>query len=247
VVKNPSACQCRRHGLNPWVRKIPWRRNWQPTPVFLSGKFHGQRSLVGYSPWGHKESDMTEWRHTHTHTQSALQYCLWMVLWLNFSMFWLLDHPHPPARRGGGILLGSYWQKQKIKKDTDANERKWRGHHPNPTLVITASILLHLNLNHFLCKLFGTETLRCPSGEVGKKVRPRNREIKGAETEKRNTKDGFQRQAEGCVNEQRQGEKTSLDSTGSSLGRPLPQLCLRKYIRGIKNVIMILHHPWFSF
>ena len=47
-------------GFNPWVRKIPWRREWQPTPVFLPGKSHGQRSLVGYSPWVHKESDMTE-------------------------------------------------------------------------------------------------------------------------------------------------------------------------------------------
>ena len=58
-----SFCQCRshrRHGFNPWVGKIPWRRKWQLTPVFLPGKFHGQRSLVGYSPWGHQESDMTE-------------------------------------------------------------------------------------------------------------------------------------------------------------------------------------------
>ena len=39
--------------------KISWRREWQPTPVFFPGEFHGQRSLVGYSPWGHKESDMT--------------------------------------------------------------------------------------------------------------------------------------------------------------------------------------------
>ena len=56
-------CQCRRckrHVLNPWVGKIPWRRAWQPTPVFLSGESHGQRSLVGYSPWGCKDSDMTE-------------------------------------------------------------------------------------------------------------------------------------------------------------------------------------------
>ena len=52
--------QCRRHGFHPWVRKIRWRREWQPTPVFLPGEFHGQRSLVGYSPWGHRESDMTE-------------------------------------------------------------------------------------------------------------------------------------------------------------------------------------------
>ena len=48
------ACQCRRHKrcrINPWVGKIPWRRAWQPTPVFLPGRSHGQRSLAGYSPW----------------------------------------------------------------------------------------------------------------------------------------------------------------------------------------------------
>ena len=47
-----------------WVKKIPWRRTWQRTPVFLPGKSHGQKSLAGYSPWGFKESDTTE--HTHT-------------------------------------------------------------------------------------------------------------------------------------------------------------------------------------
>ena len=46
--------------FDPWVRKIPWRRAWKPTPVFLPGESHGQRSLVGYSPWGHKVSDRTE-------------------------------------------------------------------------------------------------------------------------------------------------------------------------------------------
>ena len=61
VVKNPpaSAGDVRR-GFNPWVGKVPWRRAWQPTPVFLPGESHGQRSLVGYSPWGRKESDMIE-------------------------------------------------------------------------------------------------------------------------------------------------------------------------------------------
>ena len=49
-----STCQCRRHRSNPWVRKIPWRRKWQPTPVFLPGESHGQRSLAGYSPCGHR-------------------------------------------------------------------------------------------------------------------------------------------------------------------------------------------------
>ena len=47
-------------GFHPWVEKIPWRRAWQSTPVVLSGDYHGQRSLVGYSPWGSKELDMTE-------------------------------------------------------------------------------------------------------------------------------------------------------------------------------------------
>jgi len=47
-------------GFDSWVGKIPWRRKWQPTPVFLPGKFHGQRNLAGYSPWDCKESDMTE-------------------------------------------------------------------------------------------------------------------------------------------------------------------------------------------
>ena len=57
--------QCRGPGFNSWVRKIPWRRKWQPTPLFLPGKVHGQRTLVGYSPWGCKELDMTEQLHFH--------------------------------------------------------------------------------------------------------------------------------------------------------------------------------------
>ena len=60
--KEPD-CHCRRNkwcGFSPWVGKIPWRRKWQPTPAFLPGEFHGQRSLMGYGPWVHKESDTTE-------------------------------------------------------------------------------------------------------------------------------------------------------------------------------------------
>ena len=61
VVKNPSAKQETQETQAPSVgRKIPWRRKWQPTPVFLPGESHGQRSLAGYSPRGHKESDMAE-------------------------------------------------------------------------------------------------------------------------------------------------------------------------------------------
>ena len=57
------AYQCRRHKrcrFDPWVGNIPWRRKWQTPPVFLPGKPHGQRSLVVYSPWSRKESDMSE-------------------------------------------------------------------------------------------------------------------------------------------------------------------------------------------
>ena len=63
------ACQCRkcrRQGFDLWVGKIPWSRKWQPTLVFLPGKFHGQRSLAGYRPGGCKELNMTEWLTKHT-------------------------------------------------------------------------------------------------------------------------------------------------------------------------------------
>ena len=64
--------QCRRPGFHPLMGKISWRREWQPTPVFfLPGEFFRQRSLVGYSPWGRKESETTEQLiHTHIHTLS---------------------------------------------------------------------------------------------------------------------------------------------------------------------------------
>ena len=71
-----SACQCRRSKrcvFDPWVRKVPWRRTGQLTSVFLPGESHGQRSPVGYSPWGCKELDMTE--HTHTFIVDASLPC----------------------------------------------------------------------------------------------------------------------------------------------------------------------------
>ena len=64
VAQMVSFClQCRRPRFDPWVGKISWRRKWQPTPVFLPGESQGQRSLVGYSPWGRKASDTTERLH----------------------------------------------------------------------------------------------------------------------------------------------------------------------------------------
>ena len=71
------ACQCKRRSrcrFKSWLRKILWRRKWQPTPVFLPGKFHGQMSLAGYGPKAQKESDTTE--HTHMHLLITLPTCL---------------------------------------------------------------------------------------------------------------------------------------------------------------------------
>jgi len=61
VAKNPLAsAEDKRESGSLWVGKIPWRREWQPTPVFLPGESHGQRSLAGYSPWSCTELDTTE-------------------------------------------------------------------------------------------------------------------------------------------------------------------------------------------
>ena len=55
-----TACNEGRPRFDPWIEKIPWRREWLPSPVFLPGESHGLRSLVGYSPWGHKKLDRIE-------------------------------------------------------------------------------------------------------------------------------------------------------------------------------------------
>ena len=80
VVKNLPAIARgpRRHRFNPWVRNIPWRGKWLPTPVFLPGKSHGQSSLMGCSSWGLKVRH--NWAHTYTHTQL-------LSSWLKCSMF----------------------------------------------------------------------------------------------------------------------------------------------------------------
>ena len=80
VVRNLLAMQ--EHGrckYSPWVGKIPWRSKWQPTTVFLPGQSHGERSLVVYSSWGCKESDMAERLSTHTCMHNAA------VRWLLYA------------------------------------------------------------------------------------------------------------------------------------------------------------------
>ena len=83
-----SACQCRgrkRRGFHPWVGKIPWRRKWQPIPVFLPRKSHGKRSLLGYSPLGRKVHT-TEHTHTHKLTSSELTWRIWHMY--TCTRFW---------------------------------------------------------------------------------------------------------------------------------------------------------------
>ena len=74
-MKEPAChCKrCKRHEFDPWVGKIPWRRAWQSTPVFLPGESHGQRSLAGYSPCSLQESDRTE---ATSHTHSTFRLCI---------------------------------------------------------------------------------------------------------------------------------------------------------------------------
>lgn len=73
------AYQCRSPGFNPWVGRIPWRREWQPTLVFFPGEYQDKRSLVGCSPKGCKEADIPE--HTHKHTF----YLIWILFWCHHT------------------------------------------------------------------------------------------------------------------------------------------------------------------
>ena len=79
--------QNRRPGFDPWVGKMPWRREWQPTPVFLPGESHGQRSLVGHSPQGCKESDTTEVPQHTAHCTDDTYRLLNLILQSKVSVF----------------------------------------------------------------------------------------------------------------------------------------------------------------
>ena len=95
-VGKESACDAgenRRCCFDPWVEKTPWRRKWQPTPVFSSGEFHGQSSLAGCNPEGRKESDMTEWLSTHAWAFSIARQCKVLCgIFFNFPVLALRTH-----------------------------------------------------------------------------------------------------------------------------------------------------------
>ena len=79
--------QCGRPRFDPWAGKIPWRRERQPTPVFLPGEFHGERNLAGYSPWGRRELDKTDVlvQHLHSFTLAAQSCVLVHQLWSSWN------------------------------------------------------------------------------------------------------------------------------------------------------------------
>ena len=90
------ACQCKRHKkcwFDSWVGRIPWRRAWQPTPVFLPGDSHGQRSLAGYSPWGRKELDTTEaTEQAHMHAYVCMCLYSFFPIISHYSLFQYIEY-----------------------------------------------------------------------------------------------------------------------------------------------------------
>ena len=91
AVKNPPAIQ--ELQVQPWIGKIPWRRAWQPTPAFLPGESHRQRSLVGYSPQGHKSQ--TRLKQLSTHTPDKWNILLMSVIYMRDPVFYASSEMDP--------------------------------------------------------------------------------------------------------------------------------------------------------
>ena len=110
-----SSCQCRRCTFHPWVGKIPWSRKWQPTPVLLPGKFQGQRSLAGYSPWRRKELDTT-WAQGDHFSLSAVSVLLFLSPnWFGlFNDWWPLPFPSQLPWTSGVLSSSIYVALQEL-------------------------------------------------------------------------------------------------------------------------------------
>ena len=97
--------------FNPWVGNIPWRRAWQPTPVFLPGESHRQRNLAGYSPWGHKQLDATEVTlHTCTPLYKQCDHIAFLFKRGPKSILWSLAAPRKVMGAWGGVWKNSWKQ-----------------------------------------------------------------------------------------------------------------------------------------
>ena len=104
-----SACQCRKPMFDSWVEKIPWRKKCQPTLVFLPGKSHGQRSLVGYSPQDHKESDMTEQLSTYRRRKNfSFVFTVWLTSAQEAQVQSALAFDMPSSL---SLIISSFWLK----------------------------------------------------------------------------------------------------------------------------------------
>ena len=86
-------------GFDPWVGKIPWRRKWQPTPVFLPEESHGQKSLVVYSPWGCKETRLSDWVHMRREKEARRERVV-------ISLVVQRLRPALPMQGGQGLISG---------------------------------------------------------------------------------------------------------------------------------------------
>ena len=105
-----------RCGFDPWVEKIPWRRAWQPTPVLLPGESHRQRSLVGYSPWGHIESYVTELLYTLLHMTLLV-----IVVVQSLSRIRPFPIPWTAAHQASLSCIRSLLKLMSIKSDMPSN------------------------------------------------------------------------------------------------------------------------------
>ena len=128
--------QCKRRGFDPWVGRIPWRRSWLPTPVFLPGKSHGQRGPVGDSPWGHKESDTTERLTLWLFISGS-----WIFVDLLFQTAWLPDGGGLPIHHECGLLVRS---KPSLGWATEKPGLKWGHRTAVSTHIILQTQALHL-------------------------------------------------------------------------------------------------------
>ena len=132
VKKLPANAEDRRRGFNPWLRKMPWRRKWQPTLVFLPGKSHGQKSLVDCSSWGCKESDTTECSHKTSQDGYIYIYiCIYVYTYICIYVYIYIHISDEPLLMPTYILnililflffseyLKSFWSLQHRRKNTE--------------------------------------------------------------------------------------------------------------------------------
>ena len=132
--------QCGRPRFDPWIGKMLWRRKWQPTPVFLPGKSHGQRSLAGYSSWERKESDMTE-QHRFHFLNSLVWWASQILSVACWSFKLYLFYLYSTSRWSKSFWWKKNFLLRKAKQNTELREM----------IVWSANLLLI----HILCQLMG--------------------------------------------------------------------------------------------